>query len=144
MIEVVMYMAIGFLIGGLVALAAIPLVHSRAVRLTKKRLEAALPQSIAEIQADEDLLRAEFAMSTHRLQLEVEKLRDQNAKLLVQVGKKSDIANRLMAERDAMKAEIKDLRTQLAALDRQVSTGDQRRRAQARVVRQMIPRRLVS
>ncbi|HEY1475442.1 MAG TPA: hypothetical protein VGF53_15310 [Pseudolabrys sp.] len=144
MIEVVMYMAIGFLSGGLVALAAIPLVHNRAVRLTKRQLEAAMPESMAEIQADEDLLRAEFAMSTRRLQFEVEKFREQKAKLLAQVSKKSDIANRLMAERDAMKAEIKDLRAQLAAFDGQVSAAGPRRRAQAHVVRQMIPRRLVS
>jgi uncharacterized coiled-coil DUF342 family protein len=114
------------------------------VRLTIRRLEAAMPESMAEIQADEDLLRAEFAMSTRRLQFEVEKFREQKAKLLVQVSKKSDIANRLMAERDAMKAEIKALRAQLAAFDRQVSAAGPRRRAQAHVVRQMIPRRLVS
>lgn len=143
MIEIAMYIGIGFLIGCLSGLVAIPLVHNRAVRLTMRQAEAALPLSVAEVQAGEDLLRAEFAMSTRRLQLEIEKFRDRNAKLLAQLGRKTDLANRLMAERDAMKAETKSLRAQVAALGRQLSGGE-RRRAQTYVVRQMIPRRLVS
>ena len=46
-----------------------PSSQSRAVRLTMKRLEAATPLSMAEIQADKDQLRAEFAMSTRRLEM---------------------------------------------------------------------------
>jgi hypothetical protein len=144
MVEVVMYMAIGFLLGGLVALIAIPLVHNRAVRLTMRRVEASLPQTMAEIQADEDLLRAEFAMAMRRLELDLEKLRDRNARLLAQVSKKTDLANRLLAERDEMKAETLELRTQLATLERQGAVGAPRRRTPAQVERQTVPRRLVS
>jgi hypothetical protein len=46
----------------------IPLVHARTVRLTTRRLEAVLPESMAEVQAEKDLLPAEFAMSTRRLE----------------------------------------------------------------------------
>jgi len=38
----------------LVGLMIVPLVHNRAVRLTTRRLEAATPLSMAEIQADKD------------------------------------------------------------------------------------------
>jgi len=45
------------------------------VRLTTRRLEALNPLSIAEIQADKDLLRAEFAMSTYRVEKRVEEIK---------------------------------------------------------------------
>ena len=67
MIEPIMFFGIGFFVASLLGLVLIPLVHNRAVRLTMKRLEAATPLSMAEIQADKDQLRAEFAMSTRRL-----------------------------------------------------------------------------
>ncbi len=68
MIEPIMFFGIGFLVASLFGLVLIPLVHNRAVRLTMRRLEAATPLSMAEIQADKDQLRAEFAMSTRRLE----------------------------------------------------------------------------
>ena len=71
MIEPIMYFGIGFLFAALIGLVVVPLVHGRAVRLTMRRLEAATPLSMAEIQADKDQLRAEFAMSTRRLEMSV-------------------------------------------------------------------------
>ena len=67
MIESIMLFGIGFLVASLLGLVVVPLVHNRAVRLTVRRLEAATPLSMAEIQAEKDQLRAEFAMSTRRL-----------------------------------------------------------------------------
>jgi len=52
--------------------AFIPLIHDRAVRLTVRKLQAATPLSVAEMQAEKDLLRAEFAMSLRRLEMIVE------------------------------------------------------------------------
>ena len=66
---------IGFLLAALSVLVVAPLVHGRAVRLTTRRLEATIPLSMAEVHADKDLLRAEFAMSTRRLETNVYLLR---------------------------------------------------------------------
>ena len=74
MIESSMYFGIGLLFGALIGLVLIPLIHTRAVRLTTRRLEAVLPESMAEVQAEKDLQRAEFAMSTRRLEMTVEQL----------------------------------------------------------------------
>ena len=75
MIEPIMYIGIGFLVAGLFVIGVIPLVHARAERLTMRRMEALTPLSMAEIQADKDQLRAEFAMSTRRLEMSVEQLK---------------------------------------------------------------------
>ncbi len=64
-IENIMYFVLGLLVSaGLVALTIMPAVWRRAVRLTKKRIEAATPMTMAEFRADKDQLRAEFALST--------------------------------------------------------------------------------
>ncbi|HEY7301346.1 MAG TPA: hypothetical protein VH684_25935 [Xanthobacteraceae bacterium] len=95
MIEPIMYMAIGFLLAGLLVLGFIPLVHGRAVRLTTKRLEAVTPMSMAEIQAEKDQLRAEFAMTIRRLEMNVEQMKAKEISHLAEIGKKGEAIGRL-------------------------------------------------
>jgi len=145
MIESIMYMGIGFLLAALIGVAVMPLVHARAVRLTARRLENTLPQSMEEIQAGKDLLRAEFAMSMRRLELVTEQLRGKMAGQLVELGTKGSTINRMKVERDVLKANITALKIQIEAL-RQVQPVP-RRRQQAEgdlitVVRQWIPHRI--
>jgi len=116
MVEPLMYLAIGFLVAMLLGLMIVPLVHNRAVRLTTRRMEAATPLSMAEIQADKDQLRAEFAMSTRRLEMTVEQLVNKTTSQVVELSKKDDIINRLKVERDAQEIEIITLKTQVDAL----------------------------
>ena len=98
MIEPIMFVAIGFLLAGLLVIGVIPLVHARAVRLTTRRLEALNPLSIAEIQADKDLLRAEFAMSTYRVEKRVEEIKAKATDHLTELGTKSEAIGRLKLE----------------------------------------------
>jgi chromosome segregation ATPase len=98
MIEPIMYAAIGFLISMLCGLMIVPLVHNRAVRLTTRRMEAATPLSMAEIQADKDQLRAEFAMSARRLEMSVDQLKNKTTSQLAELGKKTDAINRMKIE----------------------------------------------
>ena len=94
----------------------IPLVHARAVRLTTRRLEVVLPESMAEVQAEKDLLRAEFAMSTRRLEMTVEQLVNRPPARLSNSARKTTSLNRLKVERDAQEAEIITLKTEVDAL----------------------------
>jgi len=98
MIEPAMYFALGFLVAGLFALAILPHVHARAVRLAARRLMAEIPVSMAEIRADKDLLRAQFAMSARRFETSIEQLKTKMASQLVELGRKSDEVNRLKLE----------------------------------------------
>src|SRR5229473_10180 len=98
MIEPIMFVGIGFLVAGLLVIGVIPLVHARAVRLTMRRLEALTPLSMAEIQADKDQLRAEFAMSTRRLEMSVEQMKAKTSSQLAEIGKKSEAIGRLKLE----------------------------------------------
>ena len=98
MVEPMMYFGIGFLVAALFGLMFVPLVHNRAVRLTMRRLEAATPLTIAEIRADKDQLRAEFAMSTRRLEMSVEQMKARATAQLAELGKKTDAINLLKKE----------------------------------------------
>ena len=128
MIESIMCIGIGFLVAVLIGVVVVPLVHTRAVRLTMRRLEATTPLSMKEMRADKDQLRAEFAMSTRRLEMSVETLRTNSTSQLAELNKKSDIINQLKIEvgkKDAivfaLEARNKALRDQLHATEEELS-----------------------
>ncbi len=128
MVEPIMFFGIGFLFAALIGLIIIPFVQARAVRLTMRRLEAATPLSMAEIQADKDQLRAEFAMSTRRLEMSVEQMKTKTTSQLAELGKKSDAINRLKMELGektatifALEARDRALKDQLRATEEELS-----------------------
>jgi len=124
MIQAIMYFGIGFLFASLIGIAVIPLVHARAVRLTLKRVENSIPQSMAEIQADKDLLRAEFAMQARRLEIDVEQLKDKAANQFAELGRKTDVINRLKIQHEAQNVETVALKTELDALKKDLGRRD--------------------
>src|SRR5712672_794600 len=125
MIEPIMYLAIGFLISMLFGLMIVPLVHNRAVRLTTRRMEAATPLSMAEIQADKDQLRAEFAMSARRLEMSVDQLKNKTTSQLAELGKKSDAINRMKIELGEKNATIFALEAREKAVKEQLRATEE-------------------
>src|SRR3974377_843439 len=81
---------------------------------------------MGEIQADKDQLRAEFAMSTRRLEMSVDQLKAKTTSQLTELGKKSDAINRLKLELGektaaifALEAREKTLRDQIRATEQE-------------------------
>lgn len=117
MIENIMYFALGLLAAGLLALIVMPAVWKRAVRLTKRRIEAATPITMAEFRADKDQLRAEFALSTRKLEINVESLRKRLAEQLSEVNqKRADLGGALQTERSEHQAIVEELEAREAEL----------------------------
>jgi chromosome segregation ATPase len=125
MVEPIMYLAIGFLVSMLFGLMIMPLVHNRAVRLTTRRMEAATPLSMAEIQADKDQLRAEFAMSARRLEMSVDQLKNKTTSQLAELGKKSDAINRMKIELGEKYATIFSLEAREKAVKEQLRATEE-------------------
>ena len=73
-IETAMVFVLGFLSAALLSLALMGAVWKRAVRLTTRRVENAVPMSMAEIKADKDQLRAEHAVIARRLEVRADSL----------------------------------------------------------------------
>ncbi len=67
-----MIFALGFLAASLCGLLLLPALNARAARLERRRAEARLPLSPAEIAAERDFLRAQFAVQQRRLERRVE------------------------------------------------------------------------
>jgi chromosome segregation ATPase len=135
MIEPIMYLAIGFLVSMLCGLMIVPLVHNRAVRLTTRRLEAATPLSMAEIQADKDQLRAEFAMSARRLEMSVETLKNRTTSQLADLGKKTDAINRMKIELGEKNATIFSLEAREKAVKEQLRATEEEHAAKTESLR---------
>jgi hypothetical protein len=111
MIESIMFCGIGLLAGCLLMLAFFPLIHERAVRITKRHLVEATPMAINEIQADKDHLRAQFAMSVRRLEVGIEEMRAKAAGHSGDISRQSLEINRLHVELDKKKALVFAMRT---------------------------------
>jgi chromosome segregation ATPase len=135
MVEPIMYLAIGFLVSMLFGLMIVPLVHNRAVRLTTRRLEAATPLSMAEIQADKDQLRAEFAMSARRLEMSVDQLKNKTTSQLAELGKKSDAINRMKIELGEKNAAIFSLEAREKAVKEQLRATEEEFSAKTEALR---------
>ena len=99
MVQSILFFALGFLCAGFLALLVAPAIWRRAVTLTRRRLEASMPLTPAEIQADKDQVRAEFAMSTRRLEMNIKTLREKAAEQLVEIGRGHEALKGLAVER---------------------------------------------
>ncbi len=119
-IESMMFFVLGALASALIMLLIMPAVWRRAVRLTKKRIEAATPITLAEFRADKDQLRAEFALSTRRLEMNVEALRKRLAEQLGDVSRKRGDLAVVKGERDEHLAAVRELEGHEQALRERV------------------------
>jgi chromosome segregation ATPase len=119
-IENIMYFVLGLLMAGLLALIILPAVWRRAVRLTKKRIEAATPMTMAEFRADKDQLRAEFALSTRRLEMNVEALRRRLADQLRDINRKKNELGGMKGERDSHLQVVRELEEREAEARRRI------------------------
>lgn len=112
-IQTAMHFALGFFTAAILAVMFIPLVHKRAVRLTRRNVEAAMPLTVAEVRADKDQLRAGFAMTTRRLEMSVARMKEITTAKLADLGKKTDALNALKKELGEKTGTIGKLQEQL-------------------------------
>ncbi|AZO51282.1 MAG: hypothetical protein EOS54_17335 [Mesorhizobium sp.] len=116
MVQSILFFALGFLCAGFLALLVAPAIWRRAVALTRRRLEASMPLTLAEIQADKDQVRAEFAMSTRRLEMMVKALQEKAAEQLVEIGRGREALKGLAVERKDKNQALSDLEARTGEL----------------------------
>lgn len=97
MIQSILFFVLGFLCAGFLMLMVAPAFWRRAEMLTKRRIEATVPLSAAEIQADRDRLRAEFAMSTRRLEMKLKSLGDKATAQKIEIDRSREEMRRFGA-----------------------------------------------
>lgn len=138
MVQSILFFLLGFLCAGFLVVLIAPAAWKRAVALTRKRIEAAMPLTSAELRADKDRLRAEFAVTARRLEMdaktskesanerfiEINRVREELKQVAGDAAKKSEaIAALEMAEGELQKklqqreAEIARLSARLSELE---------------------------
>lgn len=90
MLESGLFFILGFLCALLLALLVAPAIWRRAVALTRKRIESAVPLSVNEIRGEKDRLRAEFAMTQRRLEKTIEETKAKSAEQLIEINRRRD------------------------------------------------------
>jgi chromosome segregation ATPase len=132
-IQSILFFTLGFLCAGFLALMIAPAIWRRAVALTRRRIEASVPLSLTDIQADKDRIRAEFAMSTRRLEMSIKGFKEKAAAQVVEINRNREELKRLAAERDARNQAISgaearegELRTELRQREDQLQKLSER------------------
>ncbi|CDX54671.1 conserved exported hypothetical protein [Mesorhizobium plurifarium] len=116
MVQSVLFFVLGFLCAVFLVSLVAPAVWRRAVVLTRRRLEASLPLTLAEIQADKDRVRAEYAMTTRRLEITVKNLQEKVAEQLVEIGRGREALKGLAVETKDKNQALSDLQAKNAEL----------------------------
>ena len=116
MVQSVLFFALGFLCAVFLVSLIAPAVWRRAVVLTRRRLEASLPLTQAEIQADKDRVRAEYAMATRKLEMTVKSLQEKTAEQLVEIGRGREALKGLAVETKDKNQALSDLQAKTAEL----------------------------
>ncbi|RWC48006.1 MAG: hypothetical protein EOS55_14180 [Mesorhizobium sp.] len=116
MVQSVLFFVLGFLCAGFLALMVAPAIWRRAVALTRRRIEASIPLTQTEIQADKDRIRAEYAMSTRRLEISVKALREKAAEQFVEINRGREALKGLAVERMDKNQALTELGAKDAAL----------------------------
>ena len=109
MIDFLMFFGLGFFTACLATIFVANAVWRRAVRLTTKRVQASMPISLSEIKADRDQLRADFAMSTRKLELSVDELKQKMQSQVTEIAKKNEQIRVLLLEVKTKSGVIRDL-----------------------------------
>jgi predicted nucleic acid-binding Zn-ribbon protein len=125
MIDIGLYVALGFLLASLLALMVAPAFWRRAVRLTRRRVEMTMPMSASDIQADKDQLRAEFAIELRRVEVALEKAKDKAARELVEANKR--------------RVEISEIKTELEGTRGRLQEKDNANRVLEQTIRRRLP-----
>jgi chromosome segregation ATPase len=116
LVQSVLLFSLGFLSAAFLALMVAPAIWGRAVALTKKRIEASVPLTMNEVQADKDQLRAEFAMSTRRLEVSVKQFKEKISHQMLELSRTREELVRLTNERDGKQQAISTLEAQGSTL----------------------------
>lgn len=106
MIEWFMFGALGFFLGCLLGLMLAPPLWNRAVKLTTRRLEATMPMTLAEIQADKDQIRADFAIQLRKVEVALEKSKEKAARELIEANKRRVEIQKLNGNLEAAQGEL--------------------------------------
>ena len=144
MIQIALYVSAGFLTATLIALLALPFLTGRAANTAVRKLRAKLPFSTAEMAAEKDQLRAEFAIALRKVEIDLtkqsERVASQNIdirKLTEKLNGASKVGKASKLALEEIRAKEHDLNERLRQRDAQYAGLEQRSRQMLRENREL-------
>jgi chromosome segregation ATPase len=104
----VMLAGLGFLTAALLTVFLSPLYRRRVERLTTNALKRAMPLTEAEIRADKDRLRAEYAIRIHKLEMKLEEGAEASARQMVEINRRDATISALEGEVSQQRASLEE------------------------------------
>lgn len=128
---------IAFVGGSLLTLAFMPLIHKRAVRQTTQHIMAAAPSGTADIRAERDRSRSQFAVAIRQLESSVVELGTKCAGQSAGVGRKAAEIDRLETELEKRTSQSAEVARQAAEIHRLEAELKKRVRQSVELARQV-------
>lgn len=125
MIQIIMLVLLGFCLAGFLAVLLAGPFWRRAERLTTRRLEATMPMTMSDIEADKDQLRADYAVQIRRLEMAYEKEKENAARFLV--------------DRNKHRVEIAQLKAELERIEGILAERDSESTVLGQALRKQVP-----
>lgn len=103
-----MLVTLGFLSALLVGLVVVPAYRRRIVKLTTNRIKQAIPLTEAEIRADKDRLRADYAIAIHELNSTLDSRQLEVARQRVEINRRDAAISALEGEAALMRTALEE------------------------------------
>lgn len=107
-IQSAMLVALGFFTAGLIGFLLAPLYGRRSARIATDALRATMPLSSTEIAADKDRLRANYALTIHKLEQKVDKAAYFAARQRVELNRRDAGISELEGEVERLRALLEE------------------------------------
>jgi chromosome segregation ATPase len=121
-VEILMYVALGFGTAALIALLLGRLVWRLAVGVGRRRAQRqATTPAVAQLQAERNQLRAEYAMLARKVEVRLDDLRRQVAEQMAEVSRSRNRIDRLSAEVETRDASLAERDREIARLKEHIA-----------------------
>jgi len=107
-LQSLMLVALGILLASLIVIAILPSYRRRVQRLTGDDIRRSVPLTEAEIRADKDRLRAQYAIRVHKLEAEGEQLKLSAARQRIEMNRRDARITELQDAHEALKAALEE------------------------------------
>ncbi len=97
---------LGFLLASVIALFLAPPLWRQAVKVTTKRLIQQSPRMIDEGHADRDQMRAEFAVTTRKMEVKIEQLKEVSGTRLIELSRTEKKRERLQGKTESLQSAL--------------------------------------
>lgn len=107
-LQSLMLVVLGFLFASLIVIAVLPAYRSRIRRLTSEDVRRSVPLTEAEIRADKDKLRAQFAIRVHKLEAEGEQQKLSAARQRIELNRRDARITELQDDMEQIRSALEE------------------------------------